>query len=580
MDAVTEIKARLPIEELVAQYTQLTKKGRNFVALCPFHHDKNPSFLVSPDKGIAYCFPCQKGGDIFSFYQAVEGVDFKQALKDLADKTGVKLENEPKTSITKDERERLRDCLEAALLFFQATLKASKPTLEYLQKRGVPGDQIERFELGMAPDSFSATYEHLLKAGFSKNETVAAGLAVRKDLSDERMYDRFRNRLMFPIRDIQGRIIGFGGRTLGTDDAKYLNSSETILYHKSGVLYGVNEAKEAMRQKKNVIVVEGYFDVLACHRNNAAHTVATCGTALTPDHAKILKRYTETVTLCLDSDRAGREAAERAFQVLSHEGLQVYGITMSEKDPADMAQEAPETLSQILAAGGKPYLEVVLDEIRVLDLQSPRIRVEALRRLLPLLQALPTAVERTHYIRAAADVLGTTQTALEEDLEAARKQDVTVTSAPAKAPEALLNATLFSSVELTLALFIIYPRHRGLLKEVIPPEDEQLLALYNILKDAPPEAQLEDLPLSLEHRERVAIILLYCEEQGLTQWNDSIALREIRANTVNSNRDFIRRKQVEITSQMLAARKAGQTTEEDLLKTQYQQLLKLSKMAS
>jgi DNA primase len=582
MDPVIEIKARLPIEDLVRQYAQITKKGRNYVALCPFHHDKTPSLLISPDKGIAYCFPCQKGGDIFSFYQAVEGVDFRQALKDLAERTGVVLESAPTETIKKDERERMRDALEEANGFYRKQLKTSPSALAYLEGRGIPKDQIEKFELGLAPDSFTATYEHMLKAGFSRKKLTGAGLAVQKDLSDERMYDRFRHRLMFPIRDTQGRMIGFGGRTLGSDDAKYLNNSDGPLYHKSGVLYGIHEAKEAMREKKIAIIVEGYFDVLACHRCGAPNTVAACGTALTEEHAKLLKRSVDTVLLCLDSDRAGREAAERGFQILSKEGLQVQGIVLPQKDPADTAQESPELLTKLLQEGGMGYIDLVLAEMKQLDLTSPRARIDALRRLLPLLQALPSAVERTHYVTAAAGVLGTTETALEEDMASLRRQTIQSPAEVRPATDAALNATLFSTIELTMGLFVLYPKHRGLLQEVIAPEEGMAAALYQAIKEAPAETDpgIESLPLGLEHRERVAIMLLYCEQQGFSQWNDSIAIREIRRNCANANRELIRRKQQEITRLLVDARRSGKAEEEQLLQTQYQQLLKLSKLAS
>jgi hypothetical protein len=205
---------RLPIEQLVAQYCQLQKKGRNFVCLCPFHNDSKPSLLVSPDKGIAYCFACQTGGDIFSFYQAIEGVAFPQALKELAERAGVVLENKPGMAAPKkDEKDRARDCLLSALSFYRAQLSGSASAKEYLAKRAVPAEQIERFEIGVAPDSFSATYEHLLKQGFSRKEILAAGLGVQKELQDEKIYDRFRHRLMFPIHDPQGAIVGFGGRS-------------------------------------------------------------------------------------------------------------------------------------------------------------------------------------------------------------------------------------------------------------------------------------------------------------------------------------------------------------------------------
>lgn len=341
MDSVAEIKMRLPIEQLVAQYCQLTKKGRNFVCLCPFHNDSHPSLLVSPDKGIAYCFACRSGGDIFSFYQKIEGCDFPQAIRELAEKTWVKIQERPfMGAVKKDEKDRARECVHAALRLYRDHLKQSPAAQEYLRNRGVTQEQIEQFAIGVAPNSFSATYEELLKQGFSRKEILAAGLGIQKEIREERIYDRFRNRLMFPISDAQGNLVGFGGRTLGDDgssglttgSAKYINSSDGILFHKSGILYGMHHAKDAVREKGRALLVEGYFDVLACHRVGVTHTVATCGTALTAEHVKLLKRYTETVTLCLDSDQAGQDAMERAFLLLSKEGVHVETVILPGKE--------------------------------------------------------------------------------------------------------------------------------------------------------------------------------------------------------------------------------------------------------
>ncbi|HVW66168.1 MAG TPA: DNA primase [Candidatus Peribacteraceae bacterium] len=581
MDAVSDIKARLPIEELVRQYTQLTKKGRNLVGLCPFHHDTKPSFLVSPDKGICYCFPCQKGGDIFTFYELIEGVDFKQALKDLAERTGVKLDDMPTDVIKKDEKERLRDCLTAAATFYAAQLKTSDATKKYLADRGVTASEIDAFQLGLAPDSFDATYQQLLKSGYSRKEIVGAGLGVQKDMRDEKIYDRFRNRLMFPIRDVQARIVGFGGRTLGNDDAKYLNTSDSPLYHKSAVLFGLDHALKSMRDRKRVVLVEGYFDVLACHRVGVTEAVATCGTALTEEHVRLLKRYVDVVVLCLDQDRAGRDAAERAFIVASKEGLQIEGVVLADKDPADSALTNPEELKTLLTSS-RPYLAIVLDQIRAMDLSSPAIRRQALQRLLPLLQAIDSSTERMQAVHDSALALGTAETALMDDLQQFEKtatmQKVTVsdsTTVPA--------SNLYTAAEVALGLFLLYPQNVTLLDALIPPEDGFALSLFAALKknaDAKASCEIDALDLDADTRAKAGVLLLYCEENAFDQWNESIAIREIRRNCRLANKEYIHRKQVEITKKLLEARKAGSTQDEQALSAQYLELLKLSKMAA
>lgn len=579
MDSVAEIKARLSIDALVGQYVQLQKKGRNFVGLCPFHQDSHPSFLVSPDKGICYCFPCQKGGDIFSFYQLIEGVDFKQAIKDLAEKAGVTLPDAPVETVRKDEKDRAREALAAAGAFYANQLRTSEKTKEYLSGRGVTDEEAAEFGLGFAPDSYTATYEHLLKTGFSRKEVQAAGLGVQKDLNEDRIYDRFRNRLMFPIHDGQGRIIGFGGRTLGDDDAKYLNVSDGPLYRKSQVLYGLHRAQKAMRETKRVVLVEGYFDVLACHRVGVTEAVATCGTALTDEHVKLLKRYVEKVVLCMDSDRAGRDAAERAFMLCAKEGIQVEGVTLGQKDPADVAQQSPDMLKKLLTESAKPYLDIVCAELRTADLSKPSVMHEAVQRLLPLLQAISTSTERSHAVRQGAAALGTTETALLDDLHRFEQK---LPVLPKQAPVHLANtAAMYSSCELALGLFLLYPRQIELLKELIRPEEEFAAQLYDALQEVGNRTDftVDTLNLPEEVRGRAGILQLYCEESGFAVWNEAVATREIRSNCKTANRDQLHRKQKDITKRLLEAKRAGDASAEQDLTAQYQELLRLSRLA-
>jgi DNA primase len=579
MDETADIKARLPIEELVGQYCQLQKKGRNFVALCPFHKDSRPSLLVSPDKGIAYCFACQTGGDIFSFYQSIEGVDFRQALRDLGERTGVKIEEKKAGDqvIKKGEKERVRECLETAASFFMHQLKDTKQALQYLTDRNVTSAQQEQFQLGFAPDSFSQTYEHLLKQGFSRKEILMAGLGIQKDLREERIYDRFRNRLMFPIHDHQGGIIAFGGRTLGDDDAKYINSSESVLFHKSSVLFGLHHAKESMRTRRAVLLVEGYFDLLACHGVGVTHVVATCGTALTEQHVSTLKRYVDTVILGLDSDRAGKEASERAYFLLSTAGLNVQSIELPTKDASELLQKDPTLLKTLLEDGGAAYLDRVIQEVRTSPPRDPAGKRDVLQRILELLSALPFAVERKEYLGKAAAALQTTLTALEEDIEVAmaRKQSVVK---PLSVPKTEQKSPLtFSSVEITLGLFLLYPRLKALLSELIEPEEGFAAAIYKALMGLTVEGPLEldALGLPAEHRERASILMLFGEEHGFLEWSESLAAREIRKNCIAANRDMLRHKLDVLKQKILEARSSGSATDEALLLNQYQKVLKL-----
>ena len=568
------------MEDLVSKYVAVKKKGRNFIALCPFHNDKHPSLLVSPDKGIAYCFACQHGGDIFTFYQQIEHCDFKQALKDLAERAGVKLEEHKSEYAPKaDEKERVRKCLEAAVTFFQTQLTTSSLARDYIGKRGVTIALLQQFQIGYAPDSFNATYDTLLKQGFSRKEIIAAGLGVQKDLKEERIYDRFRNRLMFPIHDTQGGIVGFGGRTLGSDDAKYVNSSEGILYHKSSVLFGFHHAKESIRNSKKVILVEGYFDVLACHRVGVTNVVAVSGTALTEEHVKLLKRYAERAVLCLDQDRAGQEAAERAFHLLAGQSIHTEAAELPHKDPDETANADPALLQKLLNAAA-PYLNVILDRIGTLDLKDPLARKQGLQRVLSIIRSLPGAVERDDYLQRAANVFATTISALKDDLKLLESKPlISVKFTDAKTIDP---ATLFSATEISLGLLLLHPETKALLTELIPPEEIFTSALFEAMKKFPDDQKIavDALDLSVEHRERAGILQLFCEEHGFAEWSESLSFREIRKNIQSANREILRRKQRELSQKLIDARKAGRVAEEAQLSTQYQQILKLAQMAS
>ncbi|MBT4119623.1 MAG: DNA primase [Candidatus Peribacter sp.] len=582
MDPTLDIKSRLPIEELVGQYCQLKKKGSGFVCVCPFHQDKHPSMQISPDKGIAYCFACSSGGDIFSFYQKIEGVDFKQALKDLGERTGVKIEGlKMEAPVQKDHKERIRECLQAAQKFYASNLEKNAKAKLYVENRKVTKEQVEEFGLGVAPDSFSDTYEHLLKTGFSRKEIVDASLGIQKELQNEKIYDRFRNRLMFPISDANGHIVGFGGRTLGEDDAKYINSGDTPVYNKSNVLYGLHHAREAIRATKRVVLVEGYFDVIACHRVGIKNAIAVSGTALTEQHVKTLKRYADTVVLCLDQDRAGQQAAERSYMLCSEVELPVHTVTLEHKDPDDAAVADPEGFKKLMEEGSRPYLDMVIDRLRAGDVSSSEGKHDALKIILPLINAVSSSVERGHYIGKVAGLLSTTETELKQDIQQFEKNTVRIVPQKEEVAEEESDDS-FSSAEIALGIVMLFPQLKSLLAELIAPEDPAVAALYTALKESPDvqNLRLEMLDLPEEHLERVSILMLFCEHLGFGAWSLSLAEREMRNNCVNANNTFLKKKQLTIASKLQKARQEGNSAEEGKLSLQYAQVLKLAKMAS
>jgi DNA primase len=425
MGAADEVKKRIDIVEFISGYTPLKKAGRTYKGLCPFHAEKTPSFVVFPDTQTWHCFgACGTGGDVFTFFMQREGLDFSEALRELAQRAGVSLA--PPTSETQAadrRRERLLDIHSAAAQYFHHLLRQSKEgavAREYLAGRGINAETVERFQLGYALDAWEGLKSHLAGRGYTQDDLVAAGLLVKKEETGS-TYDRFRNRLIIPIRDVQGRVIAFGARALNPNDVpKYLNSPQTPLFDKGETLFGLDMAKKAIRDADQAVIVEGYMDVLSAHQHGNANVVAGMGTALTEAQLKLLKRFTKSFVLALDADTAGdtatlrginlaREALDRqAVPVPTAQGLirfegrldaEIRIATLPPgRDPDDILRETPEQWPTIIASA----LPVVDFYLRVVsaqyDLTSARGKSELVREVLPLLREIGDPVERAHYV--------------------------------------------------------------------------------------------------------------------------------------------------------------------------------------
>ncbi len=411
MSVVDEIKDKLPIEELVGQYVQLKKTGRSLKGLCPFHSEKTPSFIVSPERGIAYCFGCNKGGDVFRFIQEVEGVDFSDALKILAERTGVKLENKSfEKTLPKDQKDLLYEIHEKAARFYEWQLWNTGnglKVLEYLRKRGIKDESIRLFRVGFSPDSYEETYTNLLKEGFSRKTLVSAGLAHSQETTVEKVYDRFRGRLMFPIFDHMGRVAGFGGRALKKEqDPKYLNSPETPIYHKSSILYGYSHGKNSIKQTSEAVIVEGYMDLIATFQEGVRNTVATSGTALTIKQLRLLKPFVKTVVLAFDMDLAGQEAAKRAYELARDFDYTIRIISIPEgKDPADYAASHPGELVNVVKNAleyGEFFYRKLLATYGTDGFSAKR---KILQEFLPLFHELKSTIEKDEFVRRLANDL-------------------------------------------------------------------------------------------------------------------------------------------------------------------------------
>ncbi len=419
-DAVQQIKDRLNIIDVISPYTELHKAGKYLKARCPFHNEKTPSFHVSPEKGMYHCYGCGVGGDMFTFVQAIEGVDFKGALKILADKARVELV--PVSPEKQSERERLYATLEAATQFYVAELQKNPEVEAYIKNRGVLADTIASWRIGYAPGppqgGWRATRMHLQSKGFTEEELRKAGL-VKEAGEGKESYDVFRNRVMFPLFDQSGRVVAFSGRTLetGTDIPKYVNSPETELFKKSEILYGYDRAKLGIRQLDFSLIVEGQFDVVMSHQAGYSNTVAVSGTAFTLEHAHLLERLSSRVVLALDADKAGIAAAKKVADIMLRRGLDVKVAILPEgKDPADIVREDPKEFKRCIG-GSVHVIEFLLRRLLALNLEARTLKLRAREEVIPYIPLLPNRIDQDHFEAVVADLLKTTKDAVHYEVE-------------------------------------------------------------------------------------------------------------------------------------------------------------------
>jgi DNA primase len=415
-DAVGEIKERLAIADVVGQHVKLHRAGKSLTGLCPFHKEKTPSFHVSSERGTYHCFGCGEGGDIFSFIQKVDGVDFKTALKMLAEKAGVRLEARQGTGDETSRRERLREAMQKAAQWYAGKLGGT-PAEAYATKRGLSKETVEKWSIGYAPDGWRGLLEALSLEGFKIEELLAAGLIKEADGKPGTYYDRFRDRLMFPISDIAGRVVAFTGRALSPDEmAKYLNSPETALYHKSDVLFGMDKAKDAIRVRGFTLLVEGQMDVILAHQAGFENAIALSGTALSEKHIALMKRYSENLMLVLDADTAGLSATAKSAHLALREGLRVKAVRLPPgKDPADLITEDAQDFAARVK-GAKPVVEFFLSVLAEKESDPHRLLRTAEQVVLPLIAAIKSPMEREHFVQVAARALSLSNEAVKESL--------------------------------------------------------------------------------------------------------------------------------------------------------------------
>ncbi len=446
--AAEQIKERLDIVETLSSYIKLEKSGINYKARCPFHNERTASFFVSPARGSFYCFGCQASGDIFTFVEKFEGLDFKGALKLLASRAGVKL-TETENKESENNKNRLIEITEKATIFFENNLQKSKEALAYVKKRGLSEDSIKKWRIGFAENDWRNLYNFLESHGFSKEEMLSAGL-IKKVEGEEKYYDTFRSRIMFPIFDTAERVIAFSGRLLGENDKapKYLNSPETDLFKKSEVLYGFHIAKNFIRKLDYSVIVEGQIDIVLSHQAGVSNTVASSGTSITEEHLKRIQKLSNRIIIAYDSDNAGEKAALRASLMALNLGMEVKIASLEEgEDPASIAEKNPDKWKETLRAS-KGVVEFALEKV-LKERKGSNLMKEVGRQVLPLINSVKSNIEKSHLVRLVSEKLGIKEDSVWDDLKnikeeiGIREKEVTELSTIKNDPESVLVGLIF-----------------------------------------------------------------------------------------------------------------------------------------
>ena len=472
MSTVDEVKQKLDIVEVIGQYVKLTKAGRNFKAACPFHNEKTPSFYVFPERQSWHCFgACSTGGDVFTFVMKKEGLDFGEALRLLADKAGVILPSKIEQGPRKDEKERLFQVNEAAVQYYH-NLLVNAPSGEraknYLLGRGLTIKTINDFELGVSPNAWEMLMTYLLERGFSESELMDVGLILKNE--EGKTHDRFRNRLMFPIRDNRGRTTGFSGRVLDDSLPKYMNSPQTAIFDKSGTIYGIDMAGSAIRNKDLVVIVEGYMDVIMAHQYGYSNVVASMGTAITEKHINILKKLTKNIALALDPDAAGEEAMLRAVEYENSLNAEVKVIMLPpHEDPDEVIKKDPKMWESAVEKA-VPVIDYTIDTaVSRQDMSTAGAKSKVANSLLPIIARVGDDIRRDHYLTKLSKLAGISYNKLEGVLKTYLKPKPQKRGFEPTAPSLLTTASS-PREEYCLAILLQHPE--------LKKQDEGLLPDY------------------------------------------------------------------------------------------------------
>ena len=555
MDAVEDIKSRLAIEDVIGRYVELKRAGRNFRGLSPFSSEKTPSFMVSPEKQIWHDFSSGKGGNMFSFVMEMEGVDFKGALELLARQAGVDL-SQYRTGFDAErgkEKERLYEATELATKFYQIHFSKTPEAYEYiLKKRGYTKQTALDFRIGYSPSGDADLSKFLIKKGFSEHEIQRTGLASKRYRD---LRDMFRGRIMIPLQDQQGRVIGFTARLLRDEPnaPKYINTPQTPLYDKSRHVFGLHLAKEAIRKSNYAVVVEGNMDVIASHQAGVLQTVATAGTAMTEQHLKILGRFTHDVRLAFDQDSAGLQAAERAIPLAAKADISLSIITVpGSKDPDELIQKDPKAWEKVITQPQYALDWLIERYQKVLDINSAQGKRQFSDILLKVIKGLTDSVEQDHYITQIAELIGVSPDALRSKLNQTGQERKIMRKTAEQPKLDPMRVEQIKTQNQIMALLLLVPKVRPEIikvsNDMLPEKQAQeLLAFlqkhpeFNIKKD-----QKKIPPTSSDY---VKILLLLYEQlyQGLETLELRYEAARLQARLIDH---YVKVKKGELSAQM------------------------------
>lgn len=423
MQPSEEIKAKLDIVDVVRDYIPLKAAGVNFRACCPFHKEKSPSFVVSPEKQIFHCFGCGKGGDIFSFVTQIEGIEFVEALRMLAQKAGVTLQRiDPKIN---SEKNKILDIIDLSRKYFHHVLrndKGAQAARDYLKKRGLKDETIDEWQIGYSLDSWDGLLKALLARGYKEPEILKAGMIIKKE-NTNKYYDRFRDRIMFPINDVNGSTVAFTARINPEKEAtdkmgKYINSPQTMVYDKSKILFGLDKAKLAIKSSDSVIITEGQMDVISSHQAGFKNVVASSGTALTTEQIILIKRFTNNISLAFDQDAAGAMAADRGIKEAMQADMNIKVVEIPNgKDPDECVKNNPADFERAIKnakAMMQYYFDITLGKINTEELEGKR---EAVKKLLPIITKLGSPIDQDFWLRRLAEKINVKEDVLQETIK-------------------------------------------------------------------------------------------------------------------------------------------------------------------